>query len=159
MAFTPSAGNALLPTPRLVEGPPLTKIATLFVCLFLVGTFIASHYLSPLGSSALAFEPIHQSLVVKVKKTKRTTMMTTTSRRSRRTRSSRRRAGRRSIAKLDSLSWTSPTSTAPAARPGKGFRRLNSKRPRSVSSPARSAHHRIAVARTIRRSLVTKGAS
>ena len=48
----------------------MAKVATLFFCLFLVGTFVASHHLTPLGSGALAFEPVHQSLIVTIKKDK-----------------------------------------------------------------------------------------
>ena len=48
----------------------MTKVASFLFCVLLGGTFVVSH-VSPLGISALAFEPIHQSLVVKIKKDKK----------------------------------------------------------------------------------------
>jgi hypothetical protein len=47
----------------------LTKVASFLFCLLLGGTLVG-HNLPPVGSSALAFEPIHQSLIVKIKKDK-----------------------------------------------------------------------------------------
>ena len=48
----------------------MTKFASFLFCLLLGGTLVVPN-LPPSGSSALAFEPIHQSLVVKVKKDKK----------------------------------------------------------------------------------------
>ena len=47
----------------------MTKVASFLFSLFLGGTVVV-HNLPPVGSSALAFEPIHQSLIVKIKKDK-----------------------------------------------------------------------------------------
>ena len=47
----------------------MTKVASFLFSLLLGGTLVV-HILPPVGSSALAFEPIHQSLIVKIKKDK-----------------------------------------------------------------------------------------
>lgn len=49
----------------------MTKVASFLFCLLLGSTVVAPFHPIHLGSSALAFEPMHQSLVVKVKKDKK----------------------------------------------------------------------------------------
>jgi hypothetical protein len=57
--------------PRTTEETAVAKVASFLFCLLLGGVVVASFHPIPLGSSALAFEPTHQSLIVKIKKDKK----------------------------------------------------------------------------------------
>jgi len=71
--FLRGAAHAIVKAPRACtkENQPMTKVATILACSFLGGVLVVEADPIFLGSSALAFEPTHQSLIVKVKKDKK----------------------------------------------------------------------------------------